>query len=63
MASLVKRNETYYIQWRVGKKLKRKSLCSSAIQIAKEKLRQFESVQCRGEDNPLPMVLTYYSLS
>jgi integrase len=54
MASLVKRNTIYYVQWRVGKKLKRKGLGTSSSQIAKEKLRQFESSQYRGEDSPLP---------
>ena len=54
MASLVKRNKLFYVQWRVGKKLKRKSLETSSLQIAKDKLRQFESHQYRGEDNPLP---------
>ena len=54
MASLVKRKKIYYLQWRVGKKLKRKSLDTSSLQIAKEKLRQFESAFYRGEDNPFP---------
>ncbi len=54
MTSLVKRNNKYYLQWRVGKKLKRKGLFTSSFQIAKEKLRQFESAQYRGEVNPLP---------
>ena len=54
MASLMKRNKKYYLQWRVGKKIKRRSLDTSILQIAKEKLRQFESAQYRGEDNPLP---------
>ncbi len=54
MACLIKRNDTYYLQWRIGKKIKRISLGTSSLQIAKEKLRQFESAQYRGEDNPLP---------
>jgi hypothetical protein len=51
MASLVKRKESkkYYVQWRVGKKLKRRSLETTSPQIAKEKLRQFESAFYRGE--------------
>jgi hypothetical protein len=54
MASLVKRSKIYYLQYYVGKKLKRKSLNTSILQIAKEKLRQFESAKLRGLDNPLP---------
>jgi len=54
MASLVKRGDNYYVQWRVGKKIKRRSLRTESLQIAKEKLRQFESAFYRGEDNPLP---------
>ena len=54
MASLMKRKKNYYLQWRVGKKLKRRSLGTTSLQIAKEKLRQFESAFYRGEDNPLP---------
>ena len=54
MASLVKRNKVYYLQWRVGRKLKRRSLATGVYQIAKEKLRQFESSEFMGETNPLP---------
>ncbi len=55
MASLVKRNKVYYLQWyTVGKKLNRRSLNTTSYQIAKEKLRQFESAQFRGEASPLP---------
>jgi len=54
MASLVKRGENYYVQWRVGKKIKRRSLRTDSLQIAKEKLRQFESAQVRGDGLPLP---------
>ena len=54
MASLVKRNANYYVQWRVGAKIKRRSLRTGVLQIAKEKLRQFESAQMRGDDLPLP---------
>jgi hypothetical protein len=54
MASLVKRGKTYYLQWRLGKKIKRKSLQTTSYQLAKEKLRRFESAQLRGEENPLP---------
>ncbi len=54
MASLVKREKNYYLQWRVGKKIKLRSLGTTSLQIAKEKLRQFESACYRGEDNLLP---------
>lgn len=54
MASLVQRGETYYVQWRVGRKIKRRSLRTDSLQIAKEKLRQFESAQVQGYDLPLP---------
>ncbi len=54
MASLIKRKKIYYLQWRVGKKIKRRGLETTSLQIAKEKLRQFESAFYRGEDNPLP---------
>jgi integrase len=54
MASLITRGKTYYIQWRVGKSLKRKSLRTTSYQVAKEKLLQFESARVRGEDSPLP---------
>ena len=48
------RGKIYYIQWRVGKKLKRKSLKTTSYQVAREKLLQFESARSRGEGNPLP---------
>jgi len=54
MASLVKRGENYYVQWRVGKKIKRRSLRTDSLQIAKDKLRQFESARVRGDELPLP---------
>jgi len=54
MASLVKRGEKYYVQWRVGVKIKRRSLRTDGLQMAKEKLRQFESARIRGDDLPLP---------
>lgn len=53
MASLVQRGENYYVQWRIGGKIKRRSLRTDSLQIAKEKLRQFESAQVRGDDLPL----------
>ena len=54
MASLINRNGTYYVQHCVGGKAKRRSLKTSSRQIAKEKLRQFESAQFRGDDLALP---------
>lgn len=54
MASLIKRNGTFYLQWRVGRKIRRRSLRTHVLQIAKEKLRQFESAQVRGLEDFLP---------
>lgn len=54
MASLIQRKKTYYLQDRLSGKLKRTSLNTQSLQIAKEKLRQYESAKLRGLDNPLP---------
>jgi len=54
MASLKKRGKSFVIQYYVGGKQKRKTLGPIPLQIAKEQLRQFESAQLRGIDNPLP---------
>ena len=54
MTSLKKRGKTYYVQYYVGGKAKRRSLDTTSLQIAKEKLRQFESAQFRGDDLALP---------
>ena len=54
MASLIRRNGTFYLQWRVGRTIRRRSLQTKTRQIAKEKLRAFESARLRGIDNPLP---------
>lgn len=54
MASLILRDSTFYIQYMVSGKAKRVSAGTESLQIAKEKLRQFESAQARGEDSPLP---------
>jgi integrase len=54
VASLIERNGTYYLQWYVGRKLRRRSLRTDVLQVAKEKLRQFESAQHRGIDDSLP---------
>jgi integrase len=54
MASLCKRNGVFYIQWYEGGKQRRRSLATDSPQIAKEKLRRFESAQFTGHDCPLP---------
>ena len=54
MAGLIKRNGTYHIQWYEGATKRRRSLRTDSMQIAKEKLRQFESAQFAGHDCPLP---------
>ena len=54
MASLRTRNGFYYIQYYVGGRQRRKALRTKVLQIAKEKLRQFESARAQGDDNPLP---------
>ena len=48
MACLKKRGNTYQIQYYVGGKQKRISIGQVPYQLAKEKLRQFESAQARG---------------
>lgn len=57
MASLIKRqfqgSTVWYIQfYRAGKQ--RRVKASNNYQVAKEKLRQFDSAEARGEVNPLP---------
>jgi hypothetical protein len=54
MASLKKRDKTYYLQYYVANQQRRVNLKTDSYQIAKEKLRQFESAQARGDINPLP---------
>jgi len=54
MASLLQRNKTWYLQDRFNGKIKRVSLRTTSRQLAQEKLRQYESAQFRGTDNPLP---------
>ncbi|MGD0230368.1 MAG: site-specific integrase [Syntrophorhabdales bacterium] len=54
MASLKKRGKRYYMQYYVGKKKVTKSLGTSSLQIAKEKLRQHESASFRGEEVVMP---------
>lgn len=54
MASLIKRGKTYQMQWYEGDKKRRVSLKTDSLQIASEKLRQFESARYRGDTAPLP---------
>lgn len=54
MASLRKRGSNFYVSYYAGGKERRLSLDTDNIQLAKEKLRQFESAQLRGDDSPLP---------
>lgn len=54
MASLGTRNGSFYIQWYDGKKQRRRMLGTDSLQVAREKLRQFESAQFRGDDCALP---------
>ena len=54
MASLIQRGDVFYIQYCVGGKARRTSTGTNVLQLAKDKLRQFESSQLRGFDSPLP---------
>jgi len=55
MASLKKRGGTYYLQYYLpGRKQKRVNLETDSYQIAREKLRQFDSARATGETSPLP---------
>lgn len=54
MASLIQRGSIYYIQYCVSGKALRVTTGTENLQLAKEKLRQFESAQLRGDDSPLP---------
>ena len=54
MASLKKRGTIYYAQYYVGNRQRRTCLRTESYQVAKEKLRQLESAQARGDDTPLP---------
>jgi len=54
MASLIRRpNGIFYIQYRVSGKARRVSTATDSLQIAREKLRQFQSAQFRHEESPL----------
>ena len=54
MACLKKREGTLQIQWCEGGRQRRRSLDTESLQIAKERLMQFESAQLRGGVLPLP---------
>lgn len=54
MASLYKRNKTYWVKFYVGKKRKERSLRTDSYQVAREKIRQLESELAQGNNNPLP---------
>jgi integrase len=54
MASLRKRGSTFYMSYYIGGKERRISLDTDSRQLAKERLRQFESAQLRGDLSPLP---------
>lgn len=54
MASLKQRGSTWFVQWYEGDKQRRRSLGTDSLQVAREKLRRFESALYRGEDCPLP---------
>src|SRR5438552_2046176 len=56
MASLIQRSNrpTYYIQYRVGGKLKRECTHTEVLQVAKQKLRDFENAWASGEESSLP---------
>jgi integrase len=55
MASLIQRPDSpiFYIQFMAGSRARRISTGTTVLQVAKEKLRQFESAQARGEQLPL----------
>ena len=54
MASLYKRETNWYVKYPVAGRTKRVSLRTNNKQIAREKVRQIESAQLRGTDDPLP---------
>ncbi len=54
MAFLHKRGPLYYLHDRIGGRLVRTSLKTDSLQLAKEKLRQYESAKLHDTDSPLP---------
>ena len=54
MDSLIQRDGIYYLQWCVSGRVRRRSLLTSSLQIAREHQRQFESAKLHGIASPLP---------
>lgn len=54
MAGLKIRGSTWYLTFYAGRKKQAVSLETDSLQVAKEKKRQFESAQARGEASSLP---------
>lgn len=54
MAHLFKRGSTFWIKYYVSGKQKARTLSTSSLQIAKEKLRQFETAHAHGDSHLLP---------
>ncbi|HRK29888.1 MAG TPA: hypothetical protein PLD59_02325 [Tepidisphaeraceae bacterium] len=54
MASLIQRSDTYYITDRLSGRIIRRSLRTDSLQLAKERLRKYQSAEIRGVDSPLP---------
>ena len=52
MASLVQRDDIFYLQYCLSGKVRRRSLGTTSLQIAREHLRQFESAQLRWFPRP-----------
>jgi integrase len=53
VASLKRRGSVWFVQWYENEKQRRRSLGTESLQVAREKLRRFESAQYRGEGSPL----------
>lgn len=51
---IIKRGPVYYIRCSIAGKKRKVSTGTDGLQVAKEKLRQFESAQAQGVDSPLP---------
>jgi len=54
MAYLRKRDGFYSIRYSIGNRERQKALGTTCLQVAKEKLRQFESALAQGDTNPMP---------
>jgi hypothetical protein len=53
MAGLIKRGKVFYATYYCGGRETRRSLGTTSLQVAKEKLRHIESARHRGDDSPL----------